>query len=147
MYITLCCRLTLDNKTSDKRSTQSEPILKGTILTEEELARHNSLYEESFFTNEEEEGDNEEGKMLLQRVEERCELLKQEFETRMKNLEEQITKTEQGFSQSRCDIEELQSLEREYINQGIQTDLKCDDVQKLEVRYDLLNCDIGTNAV
>ncbi|ORE07848.1 hypothetical protein BCV72DRAFT_249160 [Rhizopus microsporus var. microsporus] len=90
---------------------------------------------------------NEEGKMLLQRVEERCELIKQEFETRMKNLEEQITKTEQGFSQSRCDIEELQSLEREYINKGIQTDLKCDDVQKLEVRCDLLNCDIGTNAV
>ena len=144
MYITLCYHLALDNKISDKRSTQSEPILKGTILTEEELARHNSLYEESFFTDDEEE--EEEGK-ILQRVEERCELLKQEFEARMKNLEEQITKTDQGFSQSRCDIEELQSLEREYVNQGIQTDLKCDDVQKLEVRCDLLNCDIGTNVV
>ncbi|CAO3691689.1 unnamed protein product [Rhizopus microsporus] len=118
-------RIAYDNKISDKRSTQSEPILKGTILTEEELARHNSLYEESFFTDDEEE--EEEGK-ILQRVEERCELLKQEFEARMKNLEEQITKTEQGFSQSRCDIEELQSLEREYVNQGIQTDLKCTNV-------------------
>ncbi|CAO3691686.1 unnamed protein product [Rhizopus microsporus] len=126
-------RIAYDNKISDKRSTQSEPILKGTILTEEELARHNSLYEESFFTDDEEE--EEEGK-ILQRVEERCELLKQEFEARMKNLEEQITKTEQGFSQSRCDIEELQSLEREYVNQGIQTDLKCDDVQKLEEAVD-----------
>ncbi|EIE84529.1 hypothetical protein RO3G_09239 [Rhizopus delemar RA 99-880] len=83
------------------------------------------MYEQSCYKE-------EEGKRLLECVEERCELLKREFEARMKHLEEQFTKTEQEFSQSRCDIEELQSLEKEYINQGIQTDLRCEDINEIE---------------
>ncbi|CAO3658895.1 unnamed protein product [Rhizopus stolonifer] len=88
------------------------------------------MYEQTFCNTEEEE--RGEGKRLLDRVDERCELLKKEFETRMKRLEEQLTKTEQEFSQSRCDIEELQSMEKEYINQGIQTDLRCEDIEKIQ---------------
>lgn len=101
-------------------------------MTEKELARHNSMYEQTFCNTEEEE--RGEGKRLLDRVDERCELLKKEFESRMKRLEEQLTKTEQEFSQSRCDIEELHSMEKEYINQGIQTDLRCEDIEKIQVK-------------
>ncbi|KAG1459643.1 hypothetical protein G6F46_004095 [Rhizopus delemar] len=117
------------NRSRDKISIKSEPIMRKTILTEQELARHNSMYEQSCYKE-------EEGKRLLECVEERCELLKREFEARMKHLEEQFTKTEQEFSQSRCDIEELQSLEKEYINQGIQTDLRCEDINEIEVMID-----------
>lgn len=37
------------------------------------------------------------------------------------------------FNQTRCDIEELNAMEKEYLNQGIQTELVAKDVQDGQV--------------
>ena len=43
-----------------------------------------------------------------------------------------MTKTEQDYNQSRTDIEELNLMEKEYIDQGIQTDISKKDVEQLQ---------------
>ncbi|KAI9272029.1 hypothetical protein BY458DRAFT_489724 [Sporodiniella umbellata] len=126
------------SESSIKLSTRFEPILRETILTEQELARHNSMYTHISDSKEQDEEEDEE-KRLLSRVDERCKSLKKEFEKRMKQLEDQLLKTEQGFSQSRSDIEELQSLEKEYINQGIQTDIRYEDMEKIQKVADVVD--------
>lgn len=47
-------------------------------------------------------------------------------------LEEQLTKAEQDYNQTRCDIEELNSMEKVYIDQGIQTELNKTDLKNME---------------
>ncbi|KAI7889070.1 uncharacterized protein EV154DRAFT_394214, partial [Mucor mucedo] len=66
---------------------------------------------------------------LLERVDERCKNITQEFDDKITKLETQFAKAELEFSQTRCDIEELNAMEKEYLNQGIQTDLVAKDIQ------------------
>lgn len=47
-------------------------------------------------------------------------------------MEEQLTRAEQDYNQTRCDIEELSCMEKDYVNQGIQTELDKDDLRNLE---------------
>jgi hypothetical protein len=50
----------------------------------------------------------------------------------IQQLEEQLTKAEQDYNQTRCEIEELSCMEKEYVNQGIQTELGNEDLRNLE---------------
>jgi len=47
-------------------------------------------------------------------------------------LEAQLTKAEQDYNQSRTDIEAIDLMEKEYLDQGIQTDIQNKDVEQLQ---------------
>lgn len=47
-------------------------------------------------------------------------------------MEAQFTKAEQNFNSSRNEIEELSCMEKEYLNQGVQTELRLQDLKQKE---------------
>lgn len=87
------------------RSTCIKPT-----LTEQELVEHNQSQLEK------------ERVLLIKAVEERCELLKQEFEMRMERLEKQYMDTEKEFSKIKSDIEKIYAMQKRYIDKEVQTD-------------------------
>ncbi|OBZ90913.1 hypothetical protein A0J61_01056 [Choanephora cucurbitarum] len=95
------------------RSVQSEPIFP--TLTEQALARH----------------DQSSTHDLVEKMEQ----MKLAFEEKIKRLEAQLEETEQDLSQSRCDIEELDQLERQY-DQSIQTDMVSQEIDRLQQKED-----------
>ncbi|KAI8996755.1 hypothetical protein BDB01DRAFT_788 [Pilobolus umbonatus] len=123
----------------------SDPIPTKIPLTEAELARHNnrsnSLSASSIINIQYEDENSSIEENILKRVDERCHSIKLEFDEKIKLLEEQFARTEEKIKESRCDIEELHSIEKEYINNGVQTDLLSSDIQKMtcveEVMEDL----------
>lgn len=46
-------------------------------------------------------------------------------------MEEQFSRTEEEFNQSKQDMELIDQMQKEYISQGIQTDLGSTEMQKL----------------
>ncbi|CEP13457.1 hypothetical protein [Parasitella parasitica] len=111
------------------KSVFSEPLRKkATIsLTEEALAIHNSEIPPQppvYPPNMDDEDDTD---LLMER-----------------RLEEQFTKAEQDYSQSRNDIEELSLMEKQYIDQGIQTDILNRDVEQLQQMENTLH-DLSLN--
>lgn len=71
-------------------------------------------------------------KALLDKVNERCDHIQLDFEEKIKQLEAQFAKAELDFDQSRNELNELNSMEKEYLNQGIQTEMNIHDMDKVE---------------
>ncbi|KAK4517636.1 Transcription factor [Mucor velutinosus] len=117
-----------------KKSIASEPIRKkpAISLTEEALAIHNNeippqqtIYPPTIV-------DDNDTELIMERVDEKCRSIQLEFDEKIKQLEAQLTKAEQDYSQSRTDIEAIHLMEKEYMDEGIQTDIQNKDVEQLQ---------------
>ncbi|KAF1807684.1 hypothetical protein V8B55DRAFT_1467871 [Mucor lusitanicus] len=118
------------------KSTASEPIRSkrpAISLTEEALAIHNNEIppQQTIYPPTAMEDDND-TELIMERVDEKCRNIQLEFDEKIKQLEAQMTKAEQDYSQSRTDIEAIHLMEKEYMDQGIQTDLQNKDVDQLQ---------------
>ncbi|GAN06603.1 hypothetical protein MAM1_0129c06090 [Mucor ambiguus] len=117
------------------KSIASEPIRKKpTIsLTEEALAIHNNEippHQAIYPPTIEDDNDTE---LIMERVDEKCRNIQLEFDEKIKaSVLAQLTKAEQDYSQSRTDIEAINLMEKEYMDQGIQTDIQNKDVEQLQ---------------
>ncbi|KAG1490936.1 hypothetical protein G6F47_007742 [Rhizopus delemar] len=87
------------------RSTRLKPT-----WIEQEPVEHNPTQQEK------------EQALLIKAVEERCGLLKQEFEMRMERLEKQYMDIEKEFAKIKSDIEKIYALQKRYIDKEVQTD-------------------------
>ncbi|KAL7320950.1 hypothetical protein PS15m_000780 [Mucor circinelloides] len=116
------------------KSISSEPMRKKpTItLTEEALAIHNSEIPPQQAIYPPTVEDDNETELIMERVDEKCRNIQIEFDEKIKQLEAQLAKAEQDYSQSRTDIEAIDLMEKEYLDQGIQTDIQNKDVEQLQ---------------
>ncbi|KAI8091887.1 hypothetical protein BDF21DRAFT_410446 [Thamnidium elegans] len=106
-------------------------------LTQEALAIHNSFISSQSFDFDLKQPEIEQ--LLLDRVDEQCKTMKHEFDEKISKLEEQFAKAEKEYNQSRFDIEELHSMEKEYFTQGVQTELTNQDVVNGKELQDFVN--------
>ncbi|KAL9538997.1 hypothetical protein MBANPS3_010532 [Mucor bainieri] len=136
-------------------SIASEPVRKKPVisLTEEALAIHNNeipphhhhrrqqqqqqqqQQQAAIYPPTTMEDDND-TELIMERVDEKCKNIQLEFDEKIKasvwQLEAQLTKAEQDYSQTRTDIEAMNLMEKEYMDQGIQTDIQHKDVEQLK---------------
>ncbi|KAI9275090.1 hypothetical protein EDC94DRAFT_579538 [Helicostylum pulchrum] len=127
-------------ESSKAKSFISEPVLKKSRvpLTQETLTMHNSFIS-SHMSFDFDLKQPEIEQSLFDRVDEQCKTMKQEFDEKISKLEEQFAKAEEEYNQSRFDIEELHSMEKEYLAQGVQTELSNQDILNGKELQDFAN--------
>ncbi|KAI8376555.1 uncharacterized protein BYT42DRAFT_390728 [Radiomyces spectabilis] len=81
----------------------------------------------------------QEQEMLVKRIEDRCEALKQSLDERMQSLENEFRSAKLQLESSRAGVEEMKAIQREYMARGVQTALQgpvipIDEEQKLRER-------------
>ncbi|KAI8642842.1 hypothetical protein BD408DRAFT_416022 [Parasitella parasitica] len=128
------------------KSVFSEPIRKtpNIPLTKEALAIHNSEIPPQPPVYPPDMEDKDDTDLIMERVDEKYRNIQLEFDEKFKRLEEQLAKAEQDYSQSRNDIEELSLMEKQYIDQGMQTDILNRDVEQLQ-RMETMLHDLSLN--